>query len=100
MRGVSRSPPSHIGSHGITFADLAGGLVMTFGRFVPIVAVLALGGSLAPRRVAPAGLGTLRTDTPTFGVFLIGVVILFALLTFLTALFLGPIVQGLTSHLY
>lgn len=58
------------------------------------------GGSLGPRRVAPAGLGTLRSDTPTFAVFLIGVVILFALLTFLTALFLGPLVQGLTSHLY
>jgi K+-transporting ATPase ATPase A chain len=98
--GFMQPKPGNIGSHGITFADLAGGLVMTFGRFVPIVAVLALGGSLAPRRVAPAGLGTLRTDTPTFGVFLIGVVILFALLTFLTALFLGPIVQGLTSHLF
>jgi K+-transporting ATPase ATPase A chain len=98
--GFVQPKPGNIGSHGITFADLAGGLVMTFGRFVPILAVLALGGSLGGRRVAPAGLGTLRTDTPTFGVFLIGVVILFALLTFLTALFLGPVLQGLTSHLY
>jgi K+-transporting ATPase ATPase A chain len=73
---------------------------MTFGRFVPILAALALAGSLGPRRVAPTGLGTLRTETPTFVVFLIGVVILLALLTFLTALFLGPVLQGLTSHLY
>jgi K+-transporting ATPase ATPase A chain len=51
-------------------------------------------------RVTPTGLGTLRTDTPSFGAFLIGVVILFALLTFLTALFLGPVLQGLSSHLY
>jgi K+-transporting ATPase ATPase A chain len=98
--GFVQPKPGNIGSHGITFADLAGGLVMTFGRFVPTLAVLALAGSLGPRRVAPAGLGTLRTDTPTFAVFLIGIVILFALLTFLTALFLGPLVQGLTSHLY
>jgi K+-transporting ATPase ATPase A chain len=98
--GFVQPKPENIGSHGITFADLAGGLVMTFGRFVPILALLALGGSLGGRRVAPAGLGTLRTDTPTFGVFLIGVVILFALLTFLTALLLGPVLQGLTSHLY
>jgi K+-transporting ATPase ATPase A chain len=62
--------------------------------------VLALGGSLASRRVTPAGLGTLRTDTPTFVIFLIGIVVLFALLTFLTGLFLGPLLQGLTPHLY
>ena len=98
--GYVQPMPGNVGAHGITFADLAGGLVMTFGRFVPILAVLALGGSLGPRRVAPAGLGTLRTDTPTFVVFLISVVTLFALLTFLTALFLGPILQGLTQHLY
>jgi potassium-transporting ATPase potassium-binding subunit len=98
--GYVQPMPGNVGAHGIAFADLAGGLVMTFGRFVPILAVLALSGSLGPRRVAPAGLGTLRTDTPTFVVFLISVVILFALLTFLTALFLGPILQGLTQHLY
>jgi K+-transporting ATPase A subunit len=44
--------------------------------------------------------GNIGSHGITFGVFLIGVVILFALLTFLTELFLGPIVQGLTSHLY
>ena len=42
-----------VGSHGIAFADLAGGWVMTLGRFVPIVAVLALAGALGPRRIAP-----------------------------------------------
>jgi K+-transporting ATPase ATPase A chain len=98
--GFVQPSPGNVGAHGITFADLAGGLVMTFGRFVPIIAVLALGGALARRRVTPAGLGTLRTDTPTFVVFLIGVVILLALLTFVTMLFLGPLVQGLTSQLY
>jgi K+-transporting ATPase ATPase A chain len=98
--GYVQPTPGNVGAHGITFADLAGGLVMTFGRFIPILAVLALGGSLASRRVTPAGLGTLRTDTPTFVIFLIGIVLLFALLTFLTGLFLGPLLQGLTPHLY
>jgi K+-transporting ATPase ATPase A chain len=55
---------------------------------------------LAARRVTPAGLGTLRTDTPTFVVFLIAFVIIFALLNFLVALFLGPLGQSLTTRLY
>jgi K+-transporting ATPase ATPase A chain len=89
-----------VGAHGIAFPDIVGGLVMTFGRFVPILAVLALAGSLAQRRAAPAGPGTLRTDTPTFVVSVIGFVIVFALLNFLAALCLGPLAQSLTSHLY
>ena len=90
----------NVGAHGIAFADIAGGLVMLLGRFVPILLVLGLAGSLAGRRTTPAGLGTLRTDTPTFVVFLVGFVIIFALLNFLAALFLGPLVQSLTQHLY
>ena len=57
-------------------------------------------GSLAGKRVSPAGLGTMRTDNPTFVVLLIGVIILVGALTFFPALLLGPIVQGLTGHLY
>ena len=90
----------NVGAHGIAFADIGGGLVMLFGRFVPILAVLALAGALAARRTTPAGLGTLRTDTPTFVVFLVAFVIIFALLNFLAALFLGPLAQSLTQHLY
>ena len=55
---------------GITFANLLGGLAMLAGRFVPLLAVLAVAGSLAGKRVSPAGLGTLRTDSPTFVVVL------------------------------
>jgi K+-transporting ATPase ATPase A chain len=72
---------------------------MMFGRFVPILAALALAGSLAPRRIAPLGLGTLRTDTPTFVIFLIAFVAIFAVLTFLTVLVLAPVAQALSSHL-
>jgi K+-transporting ATPase ATPase A chain len=50
--------------------------------------------------VAPRGPGTMRTDTGTFVVLIIATVLLVALLTFVPALFLGPIVQGLTDRLF
>jgi potassium-transporting ATPase potassium-binding subunit len=88
------------GSHGITFADLLGGFDMMFARYAPILFALAVAGALAGKRVTPAGLGTMRTDNPTFVVLLIGVIVLVGALTFFPALLLGPIVQGLTGHLY
>jgi K+-transporting ATPase ATPase A chain len=89
-----------LGSHGVTFATVVGGLTMLFARFVPILFALAVAGALAGKRISPAGLGTMRTDTPTFVVLLIGVIVLVGALTFFPALLLGPIVQGLTGHLY
>jgi len=89
-----------LGSHGITFADLLGGFDMMFARYAPILFALAVAGALAGKRVTPAGLGTMRTDNATFAVLLIGVIILVGALTFFPALLLGPIVQGLTAHLY
>jgi potassium-transporting ATPase potassium-binding subunit len=97
--GFVQPNPGNVGSHGIAYADIAGGWVMMLGRFVPILAVLALAGSLGPGRIAPAGLGTLRTDTPTFVLFLVGFVAIFAVLTFLTVLVLAPLAQGLTPRL-
>jgi hypothetical protein len=97
--GFIQPAAGNVGAHGITFAGIAGAWVMTFGRFVPILAALALAGSLGPRRIAPAGLGTLRTDTPTFVIFLIGFVAIFAVLTFLTVLFLAPFAQALSSQM-
>jgi K+-transporting ATPase ATPase A chain len=73
---------------------------MLFARYGPIVFALAVAGALAGKRVTPAGLGTMRTDNPTFAVLLIGVIILVGALTFFPALLLGPVVQGLTGHLY
>jgi potassium-transporting ATPase potassium-binding subunit len=89
-----------IGSHGVTFADLLGGFTMLFARYAPILFALAVAGTLAGKRVSPAGLGTMRTDNATFVVLLIGVIVLVGALTFFPALLLGPIVQGLTNHLY
>ena len=97
--GFIQPIPGNVAAHGITFAAVAGGFVMMFGRFVPILAALALAGSLGPRRIAPPGLGTLRTDTPTFVIFLIGFVAIFAVLTFLTVLVLAPFAQALSSQM-
>jgi len=92
--------PGNAGATGITFADLAGGFLMLINRFVPLLAAIAVAGSLATKRVAPFGRGTFRTDTPTFVVLLIGVIVIVAALTFFPALLLGPIVQGLTPQLF
>jgi potassium-transporting ATPase potassium-binding subunit len=98
--GYDQPHPGNLGAHGITFADLLGGLTMLGGRFLPILLVLALGGALSAKRVAPAGLGTLRTDTPTFVGLLSGVVVLLGALTFFPAFLLGPVVQGMTDRLF
>ena len=98
--GFVQPNAGNLGSHGITFADLLGGFTMLFARYAPILFALAVAGTLAGKRVSPAGLGTMRTDNPTFVVLLIGVIVLVGALTFFPALLLGPIVQGLTNHLY
>jgi K+-transporting ATPase ATPase A chain len=98
--GYIQPNAGNLGAHGITFADLLGGFTMMFARYAPILFALAVAGSLAGKRISPAGLGTMRTDNPTFVVLLIGVIVLVGALTFFPALLLGPIVQGLTTHLY
>jgi K+-transporting ATPase ATPase A chain len=98
--GYIQPNPGNVGAHGVTLATLMGGLTMLFLRFLPIILVLAIAGSLAGKKVAPAGPGTMRTDTPTFVVLLIGVVIVVGALTFFPALLLGPIVQALTTQLF
>jgi K+-transporting ATPase ATPase A chain len=98
--GFIQPNAGNVGSHGVTFADLLGGFDMILARYAPILFALAVAGALAGKRITPAGLGTMRTDNPTFVVLLIGVIILVGALTFFPALLLGPIVQGLTGHLY
>ena len=98
--GYLQPAPGNLGAHGVTFADVVGGLAMLGGRFLPIILVLAIAGTLTGKRVAPIGLGTMRTDTPTFAGLLIGVVVLIGALTFFPALLLGPVAQGLTDHLF
>ena len=97
---IQPNAPGNVGAYGISFADILGGVVMVGARFLPILFVLAVAGALAGKKVSPAGLGTMRTDNPTFVFLLIGIVILVGALTFFPALLLGPVVQSLTTRLF
>ncbi|MGH2945499.1 MAG: potassium-transporting ATPase subunit KdpA [Solirubrobacteraceae bacterium] len=88
------------GQFGISYADVIGGLTMIGARFLPLLVALAVAGSLVGKRAAPAGAGTFRTDSATFVVLLVVVVLIVALLTFIPALLLGPVVQGMTDQLF
>jgi len=79
------------------FSAELGAVAMYLGRFVPLLAALAIGGSLAAKKTVPPSAGTFRTDGATFGVLLVGVIVLTAGLMVFPALTLGPIVEGL-SH--
>ncbi|HKZ14195.1 MAG TPA: potassium-transporting ATPase subunit KdpA [Solirubrobacterales bacterium] len=97
---VQPHAPGNVGAYGITFANLLGGMVMVTARFAPILFVLAVAGAMAGKKVSPAGLGTMRTDNPTFAFLLVGIVILVGALTFFPAILLGPISNGLTGRLF
>ncbi|AIJ14889.1 potassium-transporting ATPase subunit KdpA [Streptomyces lividans] len=71
------------------------GLAMLLGRFVPMVFVLALAGSLARQQPVPATAGTLRTEKPLFAGLLAGAVLIITGLTYFPALALGPLAEGL-----
>jgi potassium-transporting ATPase potassium-binding subunit len=80
------------------FHNYAGGAIMWISRFWLIVPVLALAGSLAKKRVTPAGPGTLPTHTPLFVCLLCGTVLIVGALTFIPALALGPVVEQIQMH--
>lgn len=93
---------SAAGNNGSAFAGLATdtpvfniilGLVMLAGRFLVIVAVLALAGNMAGKKITPAGSGSFPVHGLTFIILLVGTVVIVGLLTFLPALSLGPIVE-------
>ncbi|PIM52782.1 potassium-transporting ATPase subunit KdpA [Roseateles chitinivorans] len=71
------------------------GIAMWLGRFLVIVPVLAIAGSLAAKKRIPVGEGTLPTHGPLFVVLLIGTVLLVGLLNYVPALALGPVVEHL-----
>ncbi|MEU6101151.1 potassium-transporting ATPase subunit KdpA [Streptomyces flaveolus] len=73
------------------------GLAMLLGRFLPMVFVLALAGSLAGQRPVPATAGTLRTEKPLFTGLLVGAILIITGLTYFPALALGPLAEGLAS---
>ncbi|MFG3044686.1 potassium-transporting ATPase subunit KdpA [Streptomyces sp. NPDC048241] len=71
------------------------GLAMLLGRFLPMVFVLALAGSLAAQRPVPESAGTLRTEKPLFAGLLVGAILIITGLTYFPALTLGPLAEGL-----
>ena len=107
---VSRTPEvvyaftSTANSNGSAFGGLSGNtafynvvlaLVMLLGRYVPMVFVLGLAGSLARQRPVAVTAGSLRTDGPMFVSLALGVALVLVFLTFLPALSLGPLAEGL-----
>ncbi len=98
---------SAVGNNGSAFAGLNAnephwdttlGLAMLIGRFLMIVPILALAGNLAGKKLIPASAGTFKTEGVTFGVLLVGTVLLVGALTFLPALAVGPIVEHYLMH--
>jgi K+-transporting ATPase ATPase A chain len=75
------------------FYNVATGLAMWFGRFWPIVAALAIAGSLAAKKRVPVTEGTMPTHGPLFVVLLLGSILLIGVLTYVPALALGPVVE-------
>jgi potassium-transporting ATPase potassium-binding subunit len=71
------------------------GLAMAFGRFLPMVLVLALAGSLAKQGLSPSSAGTLPTHRPQFVGMVVAVVVILVSLTFLPMLALGPLAEGI-----
>ncbi len=91
-------------NNGSAFAGLSGntvwwntalGLAMAFGRFAPMMLVLALAGSLARQGMTPESSGTLPTHKPQFIGLVVGVTVILVALTFLPALALGPLAEGI-----
>jgi potassium-transporting ATPase potassium-binding subunit len=81
----------------VPFYNLLGGVAMFLGRFLPIVAVLGIAGSLAAKEPVPAGPGTFPTDRPLFVGLLVSVVVIVGALTFFPVLALGPVVEQLLT---
>ncbi|MEU0699890.1 potassium-transporting ATPase subunit KdpA [Streptomyces bacillaris] len=73
------------------------GIAMALGRFLPMVFVLALAGSLAEQQPVPTTAGTLRTDKPLYAGLLVGTILTVTGLTYFPALALGPLAEGLAS---
>ncbi|MGC1676743.1 MAG: potassium-transporting ATPase subunit KdpA [Candidatus Binataceae bacterium] len=75
--------------------DLATVIVITISRFIPIIAPIALAAGMGAKKAAPFGLGTMRDDTVTFALLLIGTIVIIGALLFLPVAALGPIAEHL-----
>ncbi|MFD1674083.1 potassium-transporting ATPase subunit KdpA [Alicyclobacillus fodiniaquatilis] len=90
--GAANNGSAFAGLNGnTTFYNVSIGLVMLLGRYISMIAMFAIAGSLAKKAVIPESPGTLRTDTFSFGGIFIAVVVIVGALTFFPALAIGPI---------
>lgn len=80
--------------------DIGAGFVIMFGRFIPIIAPIAMAAFLGMKKSTPFGLGTLRDDTLTFGFVLLGTVCIIGALLFLPVAALGPMAEHLGPILF
>jgi K+-transporting ATPase ATPase A chain len=80
--------------------NVATGIVMLLGRYIPIVLPLAIAGSLAAKKPAPETSGTLRIDTPMFAFVILGSVLLIGALLFMPVAVLGPVADYLTNSIH
>ncbi|MCS7463771.1 potassium-transporting ATPase subunit KdpA [Paenibacillus doosanensis] len=78
------------------FWNISTGIVMLLGRYISMIALLAVAGSLASKQWVPETLGTFRTDNRLFVGILVGTVLIIGALTFLPAIVLGPIAEQVT----
>jgi len=78
------------------FWNIATGLVMFLGRYISIICLLAVSGSLASKRVVPVSVGTFPTDNMLFMFVLVAIVVIVGALTFFPAIALGPVAEHLT----
>jgi len=76
---------------GVPFWNITCGLVMIISRYLPIIGPVAIAGILAKKKYVPESAGTLKTDTTTFGIMVLAVILIVAALSFFPALSLGPI---------
>jgi K+-transporting ATPase ATPase A chain len=84
-----------VGTPSFTYFNWAGAFAMLIGRFGFLIPVMALAGSMAGKKVTPAGPGTFPTTTPLFSGLLVGVIVIVGALTFFPAYALGPIAEQL-----
>lgn len=77
------------------FWNLAAGIVMFLGRYLPIAAMLALAGSMGNKAAIPPTIGTFRTDNALFGIMLVSIIVIVGALTFFPVLALGPLAEQL-----
>ncbi len=98
---------SATGNNGSAFAgisvntpywNLMIGLSMLIGRFLMIIPLLAIAGSMAAKKRAPVSAGTFPTDNALFGGLLVGTVVIVGALAYFPAVALGPIVEHVLMH--